>query len=736
MKKRNLLFGLTLVGMLTLGSVSLTSCGGNAPSDVGVLIQGAKTVNVGKTISLTSLVSGTEEGVDWAVSDGTIASIDEKGVLTGLKVGEVEVYCFSKLSHNVKDTVKIKVVDGKLVVYDVQFVNSDGTLLYQESVEEGKFASYDVSTIPSRLSSDLYTYSFTGWSQSLDEPIYMNTTFVAQYSESPIDFNKFSFALTSSGTYNVGYSGTEEEVTLPTSYNYRKVVGIKDSGFYNNKTIKKVNMGEDITYIGMAAFQGCTALTEFEFPSKLRVIDSGAFYGCKGLTSLVFPSSLLAVGQAAFTQCVNLVSVTLNEGLQELYKQAFEGDEKLTSINIPSTLTAIGESCFSGTALTGDLVIPSSLTTLGDDAFAYSKLTSVSVPKETSTIDGNPFHGIMTLKSITFDPANSVYSTEDGVLYSKDFKTLIQVPASYPKDVCNIKEGVETVATFSGTYCNVKEVHFPKSVKTFESNSMWLNFGVEKFTFDEECEGVVFGQYTFGDSAKLVSLHLPKGVEEVPSYFVNDSPLLSDFTMPETVLKIGRSAFDGTSITSINIPKYIQTIEDDVFSETKLTSVVLPDTVTYLGGSAFDDCTELVSVTLSPNIIEMGGRVFSGCSKLAKAPILPKTLVPDDGYIELPYGTFEESGITSCVVPDGYTSLGNYAFSGAMALKEITVPASLKIVNKWCFGFVTDLKINFKGTKAQFDAITVNDELSEYAGDNTAWHKAASEGRVVYDYKG
>ncbi len=57
-----------------------------------ITINGADSVNVGSTINLTATVKNTEGNVEWSSADQTIATVSATGVVTGVKVGKVNIY--------------------------------------------------------------------------------------------------------------------------------------------------------------------------------------------------------------------------------------------------------------------------------------------------------------------------------------------------------------------------------------------------------------------------------------------------------------------------------------------------------------------------------------------------------------------------------------------------------------------------------------------------------------------
>ncbi len=63
---------------------------------------------------------------------------------------------------------------------------------------------------------------------------------------------------------------------------------------------------EDVTTIGMLAFQSCSGLTEVIFPDSVESIGWRAFYGCGSLTDVIIPESVVKIDDSAFMECPRL----------------------------------------------------------------------------------------------------------------------------------------------------------------------------------------------------------------------------------------------------------------------------------------------------------------------------------------------------------------------------------------------------------------------------------------------
>ena len=152
-------------------------------------------------------------------------------------------------------------------------------------------------------------------------------------------------------------------------------------------------------------FRDCVKLQSVSIPCSIRDI-SVAFSGCTSLQSIAIPNSVTNLCSHAFSGCTSLESVILSESIPAIGSTTFSGCSSLKNIAIPNSVQSIGKNAFYGCGSLKEVEIPASVTDIAFDAFM--------------SCGG--------LQRFIVDPANPVYASYDGALYTKDLKTLICYP--------------------------------------------------------------------------------------------------------------------------------------------------------------------------------------------------------------------------------------------------------------------------------------------------------------------
>ncbi len=211
-------------------------------------------------------------------------------------------------------------------------------------------------------------------------------------------------------------------------------------------------------------------ITSVTLPSTLRHVGKGAFVGSR-ITSLTLPDGFESMDDTAFWYMSQLERVDLG-GTRALPDRAFRYDNALAAVNFRpdlNRLTEVGDYAFDTTALTS-VTLPDSVTSIGKGAFsADTALTSVHLGSGVVTIGESAFVGANNLASLTVDPANMVYSVEDGALYSKGDAGRILVLYLPTKTDADVTVPLGTTAIADAAFANnssLRRVVLPEGLTT------------------------------------------------------------------------------------------------------------------------------------------------------------------------------------------------------------------------------------------------------------------------------
>jgi len=97
--------------------------------------------------------------------------------------------------------------------------------------------------------------------------------------------------------------------------------------------------------------------------------------------------------------------------------------------------------------------------------------------------------------------------------------------------------------------------------------------------------------------------------------------------LPDSITRIGGRAFQGcTGIWRMRLPDALQSIGHAAFTDcTNLRRIHLPDGLVDIDVWAFADCTSLKEIALPPAVIDVSEHLFDGCTSLERVYLSPQT---------------------------------------------------------------------------------------------------------------
>ena len=374
-------------------------------------------------------------------------------------------------------------------------------------------------------------------------------------------------------------------------------------------------------------------------------------------------------------------------------------------VDIPSEIDGYPVFGLTGFSSTGrkitKLNIPDSVRFISSDFFyAFQNLEELTVGASLSKLENRWFSSCSELTSITVSEENENYCSIDGKVYTKDGQTLVVYPLG-SGDIYNVPDSVKNIDVIRADgYLHINCIFS-------ENNPQFITE-----------DGVTYS----ADRKTIISCSPDKS---------------GDYQMPESVIEIADGAFGNCNkLTSVKISKNVTDIAYQAFYGCgALTYIDIPESVKSIDLRSFSGCSALESITLPANLKTVGEFAFSECNNLKKVYITDLAAWCGIDFAAKDSNPASYSGvlylndepITELIIPDGVSSIGNYAFSDNSSITSVNIPSSVKAVGTSAFSDcdnlekvnITDLAawcgIDFAGEDANPSSISgvlyLNDEL-------------------------
>ena len=443
----------------------------------------------------------------------------------------------------------------------------------------------------------------------------------------------------------------------------------------------------------------------------------------------VFEYTLDDDGNATITKYDgNVMALTIPDTLDgytvvAIGSSAFAKNTYLQSVVIPDTVTVIQESAFAECTNLSSVVLSENLVDLGRAAFSEIALTAIEIPKSLETAhvsfdngrdcsDG-PFENCEKLKIVTF---------EKGTTHIAKFL----FAGCTGLETISVPNTVTTIERYAFRKCvNLKRVELADTIISIATGAFADCTVLSDINMPKSLKDI--GEIAFRNTA-ITSVEIPKSLETAHVLFDNgrdcsDGPFencekLKTVTFEKGTTHIAQFLFAGcTGIESIQIPQTVVMIKQGGFKNcVNLQNIIMPDVIQQVDNYAFKDCTKLDKIHIPDNIKKISKELFQDCTAL-------KEIVLSDNITSIEDEAFENcTSLTKVTVGNKVSSIGRDVFSGCTALPQITLPASVQTIGDKAFSHceaLADVKLSEGLTSIGSYAFEYNIALPKVTLPNT-----------------
>ena len=464
--------------------------------------------------------------------------------------------------------------------------------------------------------------------------------------------------------------------------------------FFAHGKFEKLTLPASLDSIESDAFSCCENLKCIELQKVPKKVADDAFYDCKAIEEIVGVSLLEA------KMGMNLPYLSLQE---------------VKSIDFSCLSTMIPKSLFAGCAIT-ELVIPAKIKTIEERAFADIKtLTSITFSGTMKMIAANAFEGCTAVTAVIwkkpglFKLAGTIgFPNVEKIVLPKGTE---RIPESCFANwgLCEIviPESVTIIESRAFANCkNLKSIVFKGSPEQIAEDAFEGCTAVETIEWGNCGHFRIAGKTGFPN---IKQFSVPEGVTEIPdNCFKNWG--IHDIVIPQSVASIGKNAFGGCPISTINGESGIlrltencrmapnafakcsfQTIVLDVSKPDKFieivenigaTEIVVRDTIDI---ESFKRILSIPGLT-SVSCIETNEPILASTDELGEMPETLHSLELPRSVGKLDFFIFDDcEELSTLKIPESVEQVLFEVELANMKLQEITVPADMYhvILKEW-----------------------------------------------------
>ena len=267
----------------------------------------------------------------------------------------------------------------------------------------------------------------------------------------------------------------------------------------------------------------------------------------------------------------------------------------------------------------------------------------------------------------------------------------------------------------------LEEIRLPSTITTIEYNAFWYCTSLKGLEIPKSVRGIYSS--AISDCTSLESLVVESGNSNYKSdncnAVISGTTLLigcKNTVIPDYITEIGNNAFFGCSgfkgnNGTLTLPIGLKSISAYGFADCSFSSIVLPNGLEKIDYSAFARNHALTAITIPASVTYIGRSILEDCTNLNSIVIADGNTVYDsrdncNAIIETATNKLIE-GFENTVIPTTVTTIGEDAYYQCLLLKEVTIPEHITSIEQRAYWNCQNLKDVYCYIKVPF-AITTD----------------------------
>ncbi|MBD5584217.1 MAG: leucine-rich repeat protein [Clostridia bacterium] len=420
---------------------------------------------------------------------------------------------------------------------------------------------------------------------------------------------------------------------------------------------------------------------------EFKLSNDESYYACTGLSSqcndvnIIIPSSYRGLPVKTIETAGNVYDPNFGVAYDK-----GSGFKNAVSVIIPDSVTEIGYNAFKGCTKLESVIFGDNVETVKTDAFnGCSALVDISFGSALKNIMPDVFSGCDKLLEIE----NSVFYVNNWVV-------------DCYKSVTSVTLRSDTVGLCQSAFqdCNkLTDVVIVGELKTISATAFYNCSSLTNITIGSNVTNIEGG--AFYNCNNITNI-----------YYTGDLKGWVTISSLNTLMRYGKDSkklfISGSEVKgSLSISNDITIIGEYAFYRcNSITSVIIPNSVKEIGAYAFDNCLSLTNINYTGNLTgwltldiatnilysgETNRQLYIGGNTIEGDLIIPNgiTSIRDFAF-------YECSGITSITIPNSVKEIGESAFRNCTLLTTVTIPDSVTVISVRAFYLcsgITDLTV-------------------------------------------